>query len=404
MITSLPTGQDGWRSGGGSGPPVAQALAVFTGTIVGLLALAAADVAGSLELPDRASSQFGVVASTTFSIAGIAAVYRALEVRNRWAASTAALLWGPGALWLWWTFVSGRPVGWPVNTAVAIASAGTATVLLTKGLRRRRWLAVFAGLGLLGLGLVAGLVCVNPATMGTSLPALLASVAGMTCLYGLLVDLEVAEHRSSAELVESRRRVEAEVSRIEDLLHDLRNGLLAMEAAIGSVDDELARPLQAEAARLRRLTRIGARTVAPFDLVPRLRDLVAARLAAGVCVALRGPDEATVWGEESEVLAIVDNLLSNAERHGQRGQIVIEIAGGDEATRVSVSSCGQLPADPEVVFTRGLTTHPEGRGLGLARARMLAGVNGAELRVAPSQPGRATFVLTLRSGSSVGVA
>jgi hypothetical protein len=40
----------------------------------------------------------------------------------------------------------------------------------------------------------------------------------------------------------------------------------------------------------------------------------------------------------------------------------------------------------------------------LARARLLAVVNGADLRVAPAGTGRTTFVLTLRSQPPVAVA
>jgi len=113
---------------------------------------------------------------------------------------------------------------------------------------------------------------------------------------------------------------------------------------------------------------------------------------------LRAPKRATAWGEQSEVLAIVDNLLSNADRHGGPGTIVVEIANEDGRTRLSVRNRGRLKASsPDAAFTRGTTTHPDGQGLGLARARMLADVNGAELRVGPAEAGYTTFVLTLTS-------
>jgi signal transduction histidine kinase len=126
-----------------------------------------------------------------------------------------------------------------------------------------------------------------------------------------------------------------------------------------------------------------------------------------VDVCLDGPETATVWGEESEVLAIVDNLLTNAERHGAEGPIRVEIAADDETIRLSVTNRGELPAgDPEAVFHRGFSTHPDGEGLGLARARMLADINGGELQVATAEPGHTSFLLSLkgpRAGASVGV-
>jgi signal transduction histidine kinase len=398
LTTSLTDEHGGYRSASPAGPPVGRALVAFLATIVALLALAGADAVGSLDLPVGASSQFGVVATTTFAIAGIMAAYRASAIGDAWVAATAVVLVGPGAAWSWWTFVGGGPAPPTVNSLVALAACGIAAVLLARGLRLSRWLDVFDGLGSLGLGMVAGLVLFDPPTTGTASPALLAAVSGMTCLYGLLVDLEVAEHQSLTELVESRKHMEDEVSRVEDLLHDLRSGLLAIEAAIGSFDDDVAVPLRAEAARLRRLTLTGARTIDCFDLVDRVRNLVATRRATGVGVTLQAPAEATAWGEESEVLAIVDNLLSNAERHGQPGPIVVEITAGDGVTRLSVSSPGQLlVGDAEAIFKRGVTSHPDGHGLGLARARMLAGLNGADLRVGPAGSGHTTFTLSLRA-------
>ena len=100
-------------------------------------------------------------------------------------------------------------------------------------------------------------------------------------------------------------------------------------------------------------------------------------------------------------MAIVDNLVTNAERHGDPGPIRVEITGDGGTTRLSVRNRGQLPpGDPDDIFRRGITTHPDGQGLGLARARLLAEVNGADLRVGPSRTGHTTFVLSLKSPTS----
>lgn len=379
------------------GPPVGRAFATFGAVIVGLSALGALELAGHFHPPAGAAAQFGIVATTTFAIAGILAVYRALAIANPWAWAIAAVLIGPGAVWSWSTFVAGP--GSPVATSMMVLAAGVLSmVLLIQGLRLARWLEVFGGLGSFGLELVAVMVGLEPSATESMTPALLAAVSGMTCLYGLLVDLEMAEHRSLVELVSARERIENEVARVEDLLHDLRSGLLAIEAAIGSFDDELAEPLRAEAARLRRLTLAGARTVTDFDLVDRVKSLVASRSAAGVDVRFEGPRTATVWGEESEILAIVENLLANAERHGSAGPIRVEIVADDREGRLSVHNPGELPAgDPEAVFHRGFSTHPDGEGLGLARARMLADINGGELQVGDAEAGHTSFVLSLKA-------
>lgn len=380
-----------------SGPPVGVAFATFTAVIVALPVLGVVELNGDYSPPSGAAAQFGVVATTTFAIAGLLAIYRALAIANRWAWAVAAVLIGPGAVWSWSTFVVGS--GSRLTTSLMVVAAGVLSiVLLIKGLRLAHWLEVFAGLGSCGLVVVGTMVQLEPMAAGSMSPALLAAVSGMACLYGLLVDLEMAEHRSLVELMSSRDQIEIEVLRLEDLLHDLRSGLLAIEAAIGSFDDELAAPLRAEAARLRRLTLTGARTVADFDLVNRVESLVASRGAAGADLSFDGPAEVTVWGEESEVLAIVDNLLTNAERHGSGGPVRVEVDTEGDAVRLSVTNHGDLPVDdPDAVFHRGFSTHPDGEGLGLARARMLADINGGELRVGAAEPGHTCFVLRLRA-------
>ncbi|MEM7324122.1 MAG: HAMP domain-containing sensor histidine kinase [Actinomycetota bacterium] len=400
MTTSFTMSQQSSRPGERAGPPVGPAFVAFTILMIGLFVLAVAELAELLVLPVELSSQFGVVAVTTFGLSGVLAAYRAISLRNWWAAAIAAVLIGPGATWSWAAFVADGPRPQLAASFIVLAAGVLAVGLLSTGFRTAHWLEVFGGLGTCGLTMVAVLVRFDGDATTATAPALLAAVAGMICLYGLLVDLEVAEHRSLVELMESRKRIEREVSQVEELLHDLRGGLLAIEAAIGSFDGELAAPLRSEAARLRRLTLTGARTVEDFDFADRVENLVATRQAAGVEIELRSPEHAYAWGEESEVLAIVDNLLSNADRHGGNEPIMVEISTEDGRTRLSVRNSGGLKvSNPDAAFTRGITSHPDGQGLGLARARMLADVNGAELRLGPAEAGHTTFVLSLLSRS-----
>ena len=379
-------------------PVVGPAFAAFTAAIVALLGLIAAERTGNVTWSMGRPAHLGVVAGTTFAIAGLFAAHRAVVMRNGWAAAIAVVIVGPGAAWSWSTFVVGGAAPRTPSALVVATAGGLGLVLLIKGLRLAHWLEVFGGLGCCGLTVGAAVVHLDPTAAGDAPVALLAAVAAMFFLYGVLVDLDLSEHRSLVVLIESRRRIAHEVTQVEELLHDLRGGLLAIEAAIGSFDGEQAGPLRAEAARLRRLTLTGARSAADFDLAERVEELVAARRAAGMEVSLRSAGQAMAWGEESEVLAIVDNLLSNAERHGDPGPVVVEIGSDEEGTRLSVRNPGQLPpGDPDQIFRRGVTTHPDGQGIGLARARLLAEVNGGELRVGPADAGFTSFVLSLRA-------
>lgn len=404
----------------------------FVSFVVGLVAAVGlvAIEAHSSNAVESAVAQLGVVATTLFAVGGALCGYRAVAARARTAGVIAMVLLGPGAAWSWLAFVDGSTKAVSAAGPVVLVAATLAIVLLQRGLRSARWLEVFCGLGSLGLAVAASAVRVSPdGASSTASLALLVALAGMTCLYGLLVDIEVAAHRSLQHLVETNRRMADEVTRTEDLLHDLRSGLLSIEAAVGSSSVGLAGAVGSEAARLRRLTVAGSvrgggsradgataddgggtdgaaidRPAPTFDLAAGVRAMVATRRAAGVAIELWSPPAVLVRGDESELLAVIDNLVANADRHG-RAPIVVEIAETGSGIAVSVTDTGRGPAvaDSEWVFERGVSTHPHGSGLGLSRARELARRNGGEV-VAERPPCGARFVMRLPAARSVGAA
>ncbi len=385
------------------GSPVGSAYLWFLLAIVALAGLAAAEGAGVVRLISSPAGEPAVVAATVMALAAVALLYRwHTSQRLGGAALLVGALLAPGAVWSWFGLVAMVAID-PVVHLMAVGTWGTlAAGSLVRARRSEDWVEVFGGLGALAIGLSAAAALVWPAlpSTGLALPVLVA-VGGMACLYGILVDVEVAGQRTVDGLVASRERIEAEIARTEEILHDLRSGLLAIETAIAADgDSELSQALQTETARLRRLTVVDGDRAETFDLLPDLRALVVARQASGTDLRLEAPATAPVHGDRSSVLAIVDNLVANAIRHG-RAPVSIKVDCGPSLVSLRVVDRGGATAGRrrESWFERGATDHPEGSGIGLHRARRLARANGGELYVeADAGDGTTSFVLTLASG------
>lgn len=388
-----------------SRPPVGRAFVGFVVAVVLVLALLVAGRGPSV--PAATATELGVMAVTLFGAAGVLCLYRAAVANDLMAALIAVLLL-LGAMWSWLAFVGTSGAAESAAPLAGVGGAIGAVVLLVRGFRSARWLEVFSGLGLLAVALSGGFLHAGvEAGSSISTVAMLAALAGMTSLYGLLVDIELAGHRSSQQLLETTLQMETESRRMSDLLHDLHNGLLSIEAASGASASSDADPVRCEAARLRRLTIPGALEPETFDLVCGVVHLVAAKRAAGVNVVAHLPPTVIVEGVEAELLSVVENLLSNAQRHG-RSPIIVELTDDDSEVRLTVSDSGDgvSALDLDRVFRRGFTSHPDGRGLGLCRARQLARQNDADLRLdtgGGGGGGGARFVLIMTSSAGVGV-
>lgn len=391
-----------------TGPPVGLAFLLFTLAIMGITGLAFIEREAERPWSSPGSNELGIVAVTILTATAILCLHRAATTRSWIAAAISATILAPAALWTWPTLVTnsvGRPM---LASRWLVVSIGLmAIVLLTRGLKETRWLETYNGLAAVGLVLAAGLVS-RLGDEGTALGSVasLVVLSGSAGLYGLLVDIEVSGYQSEHQLVGEKLVLEHKIQETEEILHDLRNGLMSIEAAMGSIDSDFAQPVRTEAARLRALTakpepespnEHGSES--EFNLVPGMRGLVNSRAAAGIDIDLRSPDEVSVAGNESDVLAIVENLVSNAERHGKPPiDIHVDLTG--EAPQVVVTDLGPSNGAAEGltnnddIFKRGYTTSKNGSGLGLSRAKELARRNNATLDWKTDPDSGTSFVLS----------
>lgn len=397
-----------------SGPSTSWPFALFGLAITAITASAVVEARSTIGPHPALAHHLGTLATALLATGGVTCLVRFASGRARTTALAALALLGPATAWTWWTFGDGQP---PDRGAAAIAlSAATllialsaAVALLARGIQAGRWLESFAGLGLMAVAVAAGIVLRDPLAPSRVAPALLLITGGLTAVYGAMVEVEASRQRTEADLETLRRQYQADIEHTEGLLHDLRNGLLSIEAALGVSGPDTAEPLLAEAARLRQLTAAthrprttGGHPDATFDLIPALRALIAVRAAGGAIIHLQAPLSLAVRGDEADLLRVIDNLLANAERHARPPASVQVTADGEGGVTVTVSDAGpaSLASNRRVsgsLFHRGATTHPSGSGLGLHEARRLAAANGAELVLEHTSPTRTSFALHLRA-------
>lgn len=287
-------------------------------------------------------------------------------------------------------------LGWVSWAAVALGLAELAR--WQASIQDAGWAFVSGAMG--GTGLLVGAVGGIWALAGVAL-------RHRSDLYGLLLDDQVREQADQGE-----RR---------ELAHEIRNALLAVEGATATMerlgdrltDDQrrqLQRVVQSGMANLRALVDApSTRHVSErFRLDEVVEERAAAAEARGVRVLLEIDGPLEVRGDVASTGRALDNLLLNAERHGQAGHVEpITLAVGahvdvDQDTAwgiVQVMDRGPgVPTEArDAVFREGHQLHPErgGEGIGLHAARDLLRRQDGDLRYEDRPGGGACFVLAL---------
>ncbi len=148
-------------------------------------------------------------------------------------------------------------------------------------------------------------------------------------------------------------------------------------------------------------------TRAPFALAPLLEELAAtARLLAGakpVVVRVEAPDLAPET-DRSKVRQILLNLVSNAAKFTEEGEIVLAAAGGPDGLRLEVRDTGPgiRAEDLGRLFVafgqlEDARVKQGGTGLGLVIARSMAQLLGGTIEVRSRRGAGSTFTLLLPS-------
>jgi two-component system, OmpR family, sensor kinase len=146
----------------------------------------------------------------------------------------------------------------------------------------------------------------------------------------------------------------------------------------------------------------------PLALNPLVADIVAhaRERAAEGALELRAdldPQGPYVLGDAALIRQLISNLVDNAIKFTERGEIVVAVRHDPGAARITVSDTG-IGISPETAehlfdrFFRGDPSHSrtiEGTGLGLAIVRSIARVHGGTVSAAARLEGGSVFTITL---------
>ena len=227
--------------------------------------------------------------------------------------------------------------------------------------------------------------------------------------------------RVRMELEDARRQRD---NYIHIVAHELSGPLTAVEGYAEILGDACApREVQPRAsavirAETRRMARLvedlaGAATsadslsldMARCDLVDVVSQQVElARVLSSVhsVMAALPRERMLVWCDRDRLGQVVFNLLSNALKYADGGDVQVSVTADEQCVRVRVADSGPgIPPDkieaifePRVRLVANGPDQPGGSGLGLYVARRIAEAHRGSLR-AESSPSGATFLLTL---------
>ena len=203
----------------------------------------------------------------------------------------------------------------------------------------------------------------------------------------------------------ARESVTAQDEWRAELTHDARNTLAGVRATLQTLETQsrhldvpsFDRLRQAALDELRHLEQMIAspegRTV-DFDVTAVVRSAVDVRRAAGLDVSLHG-GQARAHGRPADLARVLQNLLVNAQHHGNGAGVSVKVVATSEHVEIQVADKGpgvRLVEDP---FGRGVRgSQSRGSGLGLSVSRELMRRHGGDLLLKPRSQG-ALFTVRL---------
>lgn len=305
---------------------------------------------------------------------------------------------------------------------IAIAWAGFATIYMLRGMRDGRLLFAWCGLTMFGLTLaeltnaLAG-SATEELAFGASVIrciALLYAVVGVTReLQTLFASQSSRLLKTTVDTLSSHASLRAAQERQEELAHEARNALTAIEGATQTLErfrenlDEdtrraLALAVSDEIGRLQRMVGASQRTNHPVSF--RLSDIVNPQIdlvrAQGAQVATEVADDLVAYGRPADFAEVLQNLLVNARLHGRNPITVTALPSGDHIiVRVNDRGPGVPREARAAIFQRGRrASDSPGSGLGLYLSRQLMVEQRGGLWVEDAEGGGASFVLAIPAG------
>lgn len=135
-------------------------------------------------------------------------------------------------------------------------------------------------------------------------------------------------------------------------------------------------------------------------LIPLIESFRPQAYAKGLEIVVNNEKlQRSAWADAGHVIRIVANLLHNAIKFTERGQVELTADEADEGVIVAVSDTGPgLGDNYQAELFKPHSALSSGSGLGLAIAKMLAEHNGGSLKAESKQGEGSRFVLTLPRG------